>query len=121
MPTRDCCTSLSQYPNFKLRVSAVVSANLTLNHSVPTSTCLRFCSVKGSNLSGDVPEGTFTFEDRTIAEDAIVKLRAAAAQRAGGAGPPFFLAVGKLKLGRQSVRLSALAAGMACVHNGVSK
>lgn len=51
------------------------------------------CSVAGSDLDGNVPPGTHTFEDRTIAEDAIDKLRRAAANYRS-TGQPFFSAVG---------------------------
>ena len=51
------------------------------------------CSVPGSDLDGNVPPGTHTFEDRTIAEDAIDKLRRAAANYRS-TGQPFFSAVG---------------------------
>jgi len=51
------------------------------------------CSVAGASKAGDVPAGTFTFEDRTVAEDGILKMRTAAANKASS-GQPFFLAVG---------------------------
>jgi arylsulfatase A-like enzyme len=51
------------------------------------------CSVKAASRAGDVPAGVFSFEDRTIAEDAIAKLQAGAAHRQES-GDPFFLAVG---------------------------
>jgi len=50
------------------------------------------CSVNATP-AGDVPPGTPGFCDRIIADDAVAKLRAAAAVRRGG-GAPFFLAVG---------------------------
>lgn len=51
------------------------------------------CSVAGASAAGDVPPGVHTFEDRTIAEDALVKL-AAAVDNYNRTGQPFFLAVG---------------------------
>lgn len=50
------------------------------------------CAVPATK-QGDVEPGTFTFEDRTIADDALAKLRIAADNRKSG-GQPFFLAVG---------------------------
>ena len=50
------------------------------------------CSVNATR-DGDVPRGVHSLCDRVIADDAIVKLRAAAAIRRGG-GAPFFAAVG---------------------------
>lgn len=65
----------------------------TVNSLAPMRPCADTCSVAGATLAGDVPPGVFTFEDRTIAEDGIAKLKIAAANRAD-TGQPFFLAVG---------------------------
>jgi hypothetical protein len=50
------------------------------------------CSVAGSTAAGAVDAGTSTFEDVTIADDAIAKLSRASLNR-DTTGQPFFLAV----------------------------
>jgi iduronate 2-sulfatase len=65
-----------------------------VNAVAPMRPCEATCSIAG-NAAGDVadPRTTFRFCDRIIGDDAVLRLRQAAANRAAS-GQPFFLAVG---------------------------
>lgn len=65
-----------------------------VNSVAPMRPCEATCSIAG-NAAGDVadPLTTFRFCDRIIGDDAVLRLRQAAANRAAS-GQPFFLAVG---------------------------
>lgn len=72
---------------------ACVNALAPMRDCASTSNGSDSCSVASASKAGDVPPGVFTFEDRTIAEDGIAKMRGAAANLQA-TGQPFFLAVG---------------------------